>query len=152
MLSRLPLTVARTMGLTRPPESGIYQLLFHLSSSIRTRIGALGVFDFSSGYYVYTGSARRALPGRVQRHLQPQKICRWHLDYLTTREAFVPVGIRCSSHGVGKECEMNRRLLKLRGASVPVRGFGSSDCRAHCPAHLVYFDSIPPFKWTGCPR
>ena len=32
--------------------------------------------------------------------------------------------------------DLVRDLLELPGASVPVPGFGSSDCRA-CPAHLV---------------
>ncbi len=36
----------------------------------------------------------------------------------------------------GRECDLLARVLDIPGASVPVPGFGSSDCRA-CPAHLV---------------
>ena len=42
-----------------------------------------------------------------------------------------------SSHVVRPSARaLVRALLVLPGASVPVPGFGSSDCRA-CPAHLV---------------
>jgi len=44
------------------------------------------------------------------------------------------------------ECTLNRRFLEAPGASVPVRGFGSSDCIAGCPAHLVYFRSRPDIE------
>ena len=35
------------------------------------------------------------------------------------------------------ECVWVKRLIALDGTSVPAPGFGSSDCRNGCPAHLV---------------
>ena len=36
----------------------------------------------------------------------------------------------------GLECDLASNLMAQQGASVPVPGFGSSDCR-RCSAHLV---------------
>jgi len=33
-------------------------------------------------------------------------------------------------------------LLKIPGVSSPVKGFGSSDCRSGCPAHLLFVQNI----------
>ena len=35
------------------------------------------------------------------------------------------------------ECQLFYRLMKKNKGSIPVQGFGSSDCR--CRAHLFYF-------------
>ena len=69
---------------------------------------------------------------RLGRHLRAEKTPRWHVDRLTA--AGRVVGIRAVPGG--RECALVRALLELPGASVPLPGFGSSDCRA-CPAHLV---------------
>ena len=56
----------------------------------------------------------------------------WRIDHLTEagtlRAALALPGMA--------ECEVVRSLLALAGVTVPVPGFGSSDCRA-CPAHLL---------------
>ena len=41
------------------------------------------------------------------------------------------------TNGARLECTWVKRLLALLGASAPAPGFGSSDCRNGCPAHLV---------------
>jgi Uri superfamily endonuclease len=35
------------------------------------------------------------------------------------------------------ECVWSQALAALPGATIPVRGLGSSDCRSGCGAHLV---------------
>ena len=47
--------------------------------------------------------------------------------------------------GARLECTWVKRLLALNGASAPAPGFGSSDCRNGCPAHLVRLpDGLKP--------
>lgn len=108
-----------------------YQLLIRVSRDCRVRIGKLGTFHFRKGWYVYTGSARNNLSARINRHLSKDKKLRWHIDYLLTDPPVKVVGIRTSSV---PECELNCNTP----GSVPVPGFGSSDCRKKCGSHLKY--------------
>lgn len=127
-------------------DSGLYLLLLGLETPAALRIGALGVFTLPAGRYLYTGSARRGLRARVSRHLSPDKALRWHIDYLTTAPGANCVGAVAFPvvypGGVGRktlsECELNRRAGVLAGQEAPVPGFGASDCRSGCPAHLWY--------------
>ena len=135
-------------------DSGVYILLLALEESATIRCGALGVFTLSAGRYLYTGSAKRGLKARVARHLSPEKPLRWHIDYLTTATGTSRIGAVAFPvvypvafsvaypGGVGvktlSECELNRRAGVLAGQAAPVPGFGASDCRAGCPAHLWY--------------
>ncbi|MDR2663182.1 MAG: hypothetical protein LBC31_09325, partial [Treponema sp.] len=44
------------------------------------------------------------------------------------------------------ECDLSRELSALGGKPVRGRnggGFGSSDCKQGCPAHLYYFTDCP---------
>ena len=96
-------------------------------------IGRLGVFSFRKGLYVYVGSARRNLRARIGRHLRPEKTRRWHFDYLRPHLRIIGVETFPGDEG---ECRLFRKLMAERGGTVPVRGFGSSDCG--CDAHLFY--------------
>ncbi len=69
---------------------------------------------------------------RIGRHLRADKPQRWHVDRLTAAGHVVDV----RAVPGGRECDLVRGLLEDPGTSVPVPGFGSSDCRV-CPAHLV---------------
>jgi Uri superfamily endonuclease len=106
-----------------------YQLEIDVAQPVRCAIGRLGEFDFPAGRYVYTGSAKRAFEARIARHLRRDKTLRWHIDYLLAAPGVRVVGVVRSRRG---ECALNRAV---RG-SVPVPGFGASDCRAGCGAHL----------------
>jgi len=117
-----------------PNERGVYQLVLFLPEDITLRVGALGVFRFPAGRYVYTGSALGGLRRRLARHLRTQKRLRWHIDYLM-RHAVVE-DVRLFLGGGRSECALNRQTLALPAARVIARGFGSSEC--HCPTHLVY--------------
>jgi Uri superfamily endonuclease len=117
-----------------PNEPGVYQLVLFLPEDITLRVGALGVFHFPAGRYVYTGSALGGLRRRLARHLRWQKRLRWHIDYLLPHA--VVEHVRLFLSGERRECALNRQTLALPHARVVARGFGSSDCR--CPTHLVY--------------
>ena len=108
-----------------------YQLLIEVARPLRCVVGRLGEFSFAAGRYVYTGSARRGLEARIARHLRREKALRWHIDYLLTAPGVRVIEVKRSARN---ECALNRAL---RG-QVPVPGFGASDCRAGCGAHLKY--------------
>ena len=115
----------------RNPSLVSYQLHIHLTRSQNIEVGRLGRFRFPAGYYVYTGSARKNLIARVQRHLSRDKKLRWHIDYLLACPAAQVREVRLFEQA---ECAINQRVQ----GEIPVPGFGASDCRAHCHSHLKY--------------
>lgn len=137
-------------------EPGTYALLLKLDKQERITVGKLGTFDFPAGYYLYVGSALGpgGLRARLARHQrssessaqsssgQTGKKLRWHIDYLLQRAQLIEVWSVASEERL--ECKWGKLARELSGAQVPVRGFGSSDCR--CPAHLIYFSARPDHK------
>jgi Uri superfamily endonuclease len=113
------------------PVETSYQLLVDVPRPLRCVIGRLGEFDFPVGRYVYSGSAKRGLDARIVRHLRRQKRLRWHIDYLLNAPGVAVVDVIRSRRG---ECALNRAIP----GRVLALGFGSSDCRAGCRAHLKY--------------
>jgi Uri superfamily endonuclease len=134
-------------------EPGTYALLLKLDRQERITVGKLGTFDFPVGYYLYVGSALGpgGLQARLARHRrdsesssqsnsgQTGKKFHWHVDYLLQRAQLVEVWSVASEERL--ECRWSEVARRLSGAQVPVRGFGSSDCR--CAAHLIYFAARP---------
>ena len=107
----------------------MYVIEIKLAEPLTVSVGKLGALDFPAGAYLYVGSARRALPSRVARHMRREKPLRWHIDYLTTRDRVTAV--RTWPHAPGRECAIARSLA-ARLPAIP--RFGCSDC--HCPSHL----------------
>lgn len=113
----------------------LYAITFRLDEDIeRIAIGKLGQFDFQKGYYVYVGSAKRNIRARIERHLKINKKKRWHIDYLRPHLHIQAVQSYPEREG---ECQLFERLRSEHNASMPVKGFGSSDCK--CYSHLFYF-------------
>jgi Uri superfamily endonuclease len=140
---------------------GTYASLLKLDKQERITVGKLGTFDFPVGYYLYVGSALGpgGLRARLARHRrggenssqsnsgQTGKKLHWHIDYLLQRAQLVEVWSVASEEKL--ECRWGEVARRLSGAQVPVRGFGSSDCR--CLAHLIYFSERPnreQFEWA----
>jgi Uri superfamily endonuclease len=123
---------------------GTYVLVIQMVRDTDLRVSRLGVVAFPRGYYCYVGSAMGpgGLRARLARHLRQQKKPHWHIDYLLRRAPLVETWSAPSAARL--ECAWVRALLQLPGATLPVRGFGSSDC--HCPAHLVRFVSAPSLR------
>lgn len=119
-----------------PDGRGTYALAFECDFPFRARIGALGEFDFSTGIYIYIGSALGpgGLRARIGRHLRKNKKLKWHLDYLSNK--IDPVGLHCEVTSERLECAWAAILAEVGGVA-PVAGFGSSDCS--CLSHLLYF-------------
>ena len=118
-----------------PATAGAYVLYFMIGSPRRLAIRTLGNPLLPEGAYAYCGNARGpgGIRARVRRHLASRKRRHWHVDHLPAN--------RCIAVAVlpgGSECRLVDGFLAA-GSSVPVPGFGSSDCQ-RCPAHLVKLD------------
>ncbi len=113
---------------------GTYALLLHLDHAVPVQIGQLGEFSFTVGTYVYVGSAHGpgGLRARLSRHLRVEKTLHWHIDYLAAHARITAIWWIASPDQL--ECAWARSLAALPGVSVPVPGFGSSDCL--CLSHL----------------
>jgi Uri superfamily endonuclease len=113
-----------------------YQLVIEVARPLRVQVGRLGSFRFAAGRYVYTGSARRNLEARIARHARRDKRLRWHIDYLLEQPGVQLAQVRRSRL---PECALNQRT---RG-TIPVPGFGATDCPARCVSHLKYRGPLP---------
>jgi Uri superfamily endonuclease len=130
-----------------PTLPGVYAVQFSLAHAQRLDIGQLGRFDFAPGAYIYLGSAHGpgGLKARLGRHLKdhPTRL-HWHIDYLRQQTQAVAccywVQTAKPDQPMPIECRWSQVLAEIPGCKFPVEGFGASDCRAACPAHLVFFD------------
>jgi Uri superfamily endonuclease len=123
-----------------PASPGAYMLWVRCDRPVALA-GRFAGTVLAPGSYLYFGSARGpgGLRARVHRHLRADKRPRWHLDQLTTAPG---VQLAARVWPGGGECAW-RRAVQACGATVPVPGFGSSDCR-RCPAHLLRLDCAAP--------
>ncbi len=106
-----------------------YTLFIRVANPEKIMVGRLGEFEFAAGEYVYSGSAKRGICARVNRHLRSEKKLRWHIDYLLAAPAVNITKIRISTLA---ECQ----LVADAGGAVAVFGFGSSDCTQGCGSHM----------------
>lgn len=122
-----------------PVEKGSYALWLALSEAAQIAVGRLGLVDFPRGDYIYSGSARGSggLRGRLRHHLQSSPRPHWHIDYLRSAAMIRGVFYRVTEEPL--ECHWSQMLAKAPGAEIPRAGFGASDCRSGCAAHLVLF-------------
>jgi Uri superfamily endonuclease len=127
-----------------PPDGGTYVLWLRLPSARRIVVGRLGTIDFARGCYAYVGSAQGpgGLAARVGRHLGGSARRRWHIDFLRRVAAPVAVWYHVSDRRL--EHQWAAALAAMPGASLPVPGFGASDCRCH--THLVRFGRLPALR------
>lgn len=126
-----------------PPAGGSYLLQLHLNEGIRLAPGRLPEADFPAGDYLYAGSAfgPGGLRARLGRHLHGSPNRHWHIDYLRAWASVTGAGyiielIRPAPQA-RLECLWSQTLAQLPGATIPLAGFGASDCPNRCPAHLV---------------
>lgn len=134
-----------------PPLPGSYALFLTLLSPAAVKAGGLGVFSFLAGEYIYFGSAwgPGGLRVRIQHHLRQSARPHWHLDYLrrfaVVRAIFYSPALASADcpgpAALPLECLWSSVLSRFSGASAPVKGFGASDCRSGCPAHLFLLPS-----------
>jgi Uri superfamily endonuclease len=111
---------------------GVYVLVISVSKDIQIDVGSLGSMNFSKGVYAYVGSAQKSFEKRVKRHLRKDKRKFWHIDYLLGNDAAEVLKVFHKEAGKHEECIVAKKINK-RG--VPIRAFGSSDCK--CESHLT---------------
>jgi len=141
-----------------PSQTGSYALEFSLPDPIYLRVGALGEHLIPAGHYIYLGSAGGpgGLRARLNRHLNPLENHRphWHIDALHQHAQPVavcwwadmdhPTESPHRSNNIRIECLWSLLLSSLPDSQVPVPGFGASDCKSGCPAHLILFPGCRP--------
>lgn len=122
-------------------EPGTYALVMSAAANASVRIGRLGDLRLRPGFYVYVGSALGpgGVRARLAHHIRPSSRPHWHIDYLKVHAAVEQVWY-CHNR-VSREHEWGRCLAAMRGASMPMPGFGASDCR--CRSHLFFFGDRP---------
>lgn len=97
--------------------------------------------EVRSGTYAYVGSAfgPGGVRARVDRHWQGGKARHWHIDYLRPQADLRQVWYTYDT--VRRECTWAEVLQAFPHASIPLNGFGASDC--DCAAHLIFFPEPP---------
>jgi len=126
------------------PAGGTYALVLFCPGDELVQIGKLGPVQLRRGFYIYVGSALGpgGVRARVAHHASASKRPHWHIDYLRPHTRIDRVWY---SHGrVRREHQWARFIRALKGASVPIAGFGSSDCR--CATHLFFFARRPSLE------
>lgn len=123
---------------------GTYVLLLRLPHNKAITIGKRGRQEFPSGYYAYVGSALGpgGLAGRLHHHLRPSPRPHWHIDHL--RRFAGVVAVWYAAVPTRQEHDWAGLLQQLPEASLPLAGFGASDCT--CASHLFYYPQPPSFR------
>jgi len=126
-----------------PVQPGTYTLFLRLVETQLIEVGKLGQNRLSAGLYAYQGSAKGpgGLRARLGRHLRGNGKPNWHIDYL--REISEVLGFAYIEDqenqylNIPVECAWSQFLVGGMVASVPIPGFGASDCNSGCLAHLA---------------
>jgi Uri superfamily endonuclease len=118
-----------------------YALVLRVIDNKLIDVGALGYLEFKPGFYIYVGSAfgSGGLRGRLTHHLSSSKKSHWHIDYLRQQANLSTIWYTYDS--VRREHQWAKVLVTMPEMSVPLPGFGSSDCR--CNAHLFFIPTEP---------
>lgn len=97
--------------------------------------------DIAPGYYVYLGSAfgSGGLQARLGHHRRGSPRPHWHIDYLRLLTQLTEVWYTYDPEH--REHQWAHLSSLLPGATVPLAGFGTSDCR--CISHLYAFPVLP---------
>ena len=121
-------------------DPGTYALIFRCRSTRRITVGRLGTLQLQLGTYIYVGSALGpgGVRARIAHHLRKVVSPHWHIDFLRHYACIEGILVTYGRHR--RECEWASAVADLPGASLPLPGFGSSDCR--CAAHLFYFETM----------
>lgn len=124
-------------------DRGTYVLVCRSSRETEVEVGRLGKLPIRRGYYLYVGSAfgPGGVAARVARHLRHGPKRHWHVDYLWPVLRIVEIWY--SHDPRRREHQWAHILRRAIGFSVPLPGFGASDCG--CDSHLAYSTARPSF-------
>src|ERR1035441_8593615 len=120
---------------------GTYVLVLSSRSTDLIQIGRLGALQLQSGFYVYVGSALGpgGVRARLAHHLKLSRRPHWHIDHLRAHTRVEEIWYRFDTRRL--EHAWAERIKRAEGVSVPLVGFGSTDCR--CESHLFFFQQRP---------
>jgi Uri superfamily endonuclease len=123
---------------------GTYALVLVSCSHQLIQIGKLGRLAVQSGYYVYVGSAfgPGGLKARIAHHVKISRRPHWHIDYLRSVLHLNQVWYTYDSKR--QEHRWADLVRCLTGATIPIQGFGASDCS--CKSHLFAFTAQPSIR------
>lgn len=123
---------------------GTYALVMKCSSDQQVEIGKLGRLQLRAGFYVYVGSAfgPGGLKARIAHHMKISEKPHWHMDYL--RPALVLKEIWFTYDSRHREHQWADTLARIDGGTMPLSGFGASDCR--CESHLYWIRPKPSVR------
>lgn len=123
------------------PESGTYALILASSTYELIHVGRLGQLQLLPGFYVYIGSAcgPGGVRGRITHHKKAPKQPHWHVDYARPYMHIEEVWVAYDA--ISREHTWASVIQALHGSSVPLHGFGASDCG--CESHFYFFKGRP---------
>lgn len=118
-------------------QPGSYALIFSLTIPVQVTVGRLGLLNFEPGQYIYCGSALGpgGMRARISHHVYAASKPHWHIDWLRPYATFE--GVCCRAGREKIECCWQQAFLLLKGVAIAAVGFGASDCRSGCRAHLL---------------
>ncbi|MBB6444604.1 GIY-YIG nuclease family protein [Bacillus benzoevorans] len=119
------------------PGHSLYTIYLQLNDAQNISIGKLGNFHFQKGIYIYVGSAKKNILHRIKRHKEIEKKYHWHFDYLRPYGTITKIITYDTSF---TECGLADKIRKEVDGSIPVKGFGASDCK--CGSHLIYMGGL----------
>jgi Uri superfamily endonuclease len=115
---------------------GTYALVLIPSNTKPINMGKIGVLRVQPGFYFYVGSAfgPGGLKARLDHHKKTTTRARWHIDYLRRQTKLKDIWD--SLDPMRREHQWAEVMASIEGVSVPLSGFGSSDC--DCNSHLFF--------------
>ncbi len=122
-------------------KPGTYALIMTCVNEQPIEVGKLGRLNTRAGFYVYVGSAfgPGGLKARIAHHVNISRRPHWHIDYL--RPILHLKEVWYSYESERHEHRWAEALGRFKGATIPLAGFGSSDCS--CLTHLFRFSRKP---------
>ena len=131
-----------------PQTRGVYILVFHLAKATSIAFDRKGTrHTFPPGWYLYVGSACGVggLNSRLaqhQRRISDGKRMHFNVDYFREHALLCELWY-CETDDCRFEHHWAQTVTDQMGATVPVRKFGASDCKAHCPSHFFHLPTRP---------
>lgn len=121
-----------------PSAKGSYLLGLYLDTPTEMLFSKHGLVFLHSGTYLYFGSAHGSggIQGRMRHHLREGIAPHWHIDWLRVKAVLGCVFFLASEKPL--ECNWFQQVDGQHDFRAPVAGFGSSDCKNGCKAHLLY--------------
>jgi Uri superfamily endonuclease len=123
---------------------GVYVLIIQVKQPVKVQIKSLGDTEFDPGVWVYVGSAMgtgsTSIKNRLRRHFRKEKTIYWHIDYLLNEDIEIEKAIWAQSER-HLECELAQSLASNDEFNAGPKGFGASDCKSGCIAHIFKHQS-----------